>query len=183
MLARGVIPGVVAFLGPTQFAPGVWAGVVLDTCDGKNNGTVEGVSYFVCEPNRGLFTRPEKLTLSQKEPKAPSPPEGQQLSLSTIKFKVGERILVDGVKPGTVCFIGKTQFASGVWVGICLDHPDGTNDGSVGGVRYFLCPPNFGLFTRPQKVTKLVNRPDSHTSTVGSRSKVPTCIQILCFLK
>ena len=153
VLVDGVIPGVVAFLGSTQFASGVWAGVILDTYDGKNDGSVDGVSYFVCEPNRGLFTRPEKLTLVLKEPKTLSSPQGQKLSLSAEKFKVGDRIFVDGEKPGIVCFIGKTQFAQNELVGIALDHPDGANNGSVKGVRYFQCQPNHGLFARPQRLT------------------------------
>jgi len=40
------VRGVVAFYGGTQFAPGKWVGVVLDTPKGKNNGSVQGKSYF-----------------------------------------------------------------------------------------------------------------------------------------
>lgn len=39
--------GVVAFIGRTSFAPGEWVGLILEKPDGKNNGTVNGVSYFV----------------------------------------------------------------------------------------------------------------------------------------
>ena len=38
--------GTVAYVGTTQFAAGKWIGVVLDEPNGKNNGTVQGKTYF-----------------------------------------------------------------------------------------------------------------------------------------
>uniref|UniRef100_A0A671V7B5 CAP-Gly domain containing linker protein 2 n=1 Tax=Sparus aurata TaxID=8175 RepID=A0A671V7B5_SPAAU len=59
---NGVKPGVIAYLGETQFAPGQWAGVILNDLVGKNDGSVGGVRYFECQPLQGIFTRPSKLT-------------------------------------------------------------------------------------------------------------------------
>ncbi|KAM9441429.1 CAP-Gly domain-containing linker protein 2 isoform 2-T2 [Clarias gariepinus] len=69
-------------------------------------------------------------------------------------FALGERVWVNGVKPGRVAYLGETQFAPGQWAGVVLDEPVGKNDGSVGGVRYFECLPLQGIFTRPSKLTR-----------------------------
>lgn len=62
MWVNGSKPGYVQFIGGTQFAPGQWAGIVLDEPIGKNDGSVAGVRYFQCEDGRGIFTRPSKLS-------------------------------------------------------------------------------------------------------------------------
>lgn len=54
--------GVVRFVGPTSFDTGTFIGVELDDPVGKNDGSVEGVSYFKCEPGHGLFVRPARCT-------------------------------------------------------------------------------------------------------------------------
>ncbi|CAI9164111.1 unnamed protein product [Rangifer tarandus platyrhynchus] len=69
-------------------------------------------------------------------------------------FRVGERVWVNGNKPGFIQFLGETQFAPGQWAGIILDEPIGKNDGSVAGARYFQCEPLKGIFTRPSKLTR-----------------------------
>eukprot|EP00794_Sanderia_malayensis_P012185 gene12185-13443_t len=52
----------VRFLGETKFADGLWAGLELNIAEGKNNGSVNGISYFDCPPRHGLFIKAEKLT-------------------------------------------------------------------------------------------------------------------------
>lgn len=54
--------GVVRFLGETQFAPGSWCGIELYKPLGKNDGSVNGVSYFSCPPNHGIFAPPTRVT-------------------------------------------------------------------------------------------------------------------------
>lgn len=51
-------------MGPTAFASGEWVGVELDraaTVAGKNDGSVDGTSYFYCQHKMGLFVRPNRL--------------------------------------------------------------------------------------------------------------------------
>jgi hypothetical protein len=54
--------GHVRFIGETAFRPGVWVGVALLRPKGKNDGTVQGVRYFECPLDHGLFARAQKLT-------------------------------------------------------------------------------------------------------------------------
>ncbi|KAJ8659309.1 hypothetical protein O0I10_005024 [Lichtheimia ornata] len=75
------------------------------------------------------------------------------------KMKLGDRCEVqlsadsEVKRRGCIRFLGTTEFQSGLWVGIQYDEPLGKNDGSVQGVRYFTCPPKYGAFVRPSKVT------------------------------
>lgn len=167
----GVKEGVIGFMGETQFAKGIWVGVILETPDGKNNGSVNGVQYFECGPNRGLFAKPEKLTIvsrgtpgaSTKSSSRPPPSSSSvQHTPSPGHFEVGDRVLVDGLKEGMVGFLGETQFARGLWAGVILGVPEGKNDGSVNGMRYFTCEPNHGIFARPIKL-ELISRAQDET--------------------
>lgn len=96
-------------------------------------------------------------------------------------FRVGERVWVNGNKPGFIQFLGETQFAPGQWAGIVLDEPIGKNDGSVAGVRYFQCEPLRGIFTRPSKLTRKVVTEDEANGTQtahASRATSPTSTSV-----
>ena len=56
-------PGEVAYVGVTEFAPGKWIGVILDQPKGKNNGTVQGKSYFQCPDKHGRLSKIVKAML------------------------------------------------------------------------------------------------------------------------
>ena len=69
--------------------------------------------------------------------------------------QLGDRVRVMGryaVHEGTCKYFGTTLFREGYWVGVELDQPNGKNDGSVEGTRYFSCRPKYGLFARAQVV-------------------------------
>ncbi|CAG8662531.1 11513_t:CDS:2, partial [Gigaspora rosea] len=63
------IVGTLRFLGPIDIKPGTWAGVEVDIPGtGKNDGSVNGKSYFTCPPKSGIFVLPSKLSKVDKEP-------------------------------------------------------------------------------------------------------------------
>ncbi|XP_060773908.1 kinesin-like protein KIF13B isoform X2 [Neoarius graeffei] len=69
-------------------------------------------------------------------------------------LKENEYVTVGSNKHGTVRYIGPTDFADGIWVGVELDVPAGKNDGSVGGRHYFHCNPGYGVLVRPDRVAR-----------------------------
>ncbi|XP_071144452.1 kinesin-like protein KIF13A [Mytilus edulis] len=69
---------------------------------------------------------------------------------------IGESVIVTPSKgpqkTGVVQFVGPVEFAAGPWVGVELDLPEGKNDGSVNGIRYFKCRSRHGIFVRHDKL-------------------------------
>lgn len=56
--------GTVRFLGSVHYAKGDdWVGVELDAADGKNDGTIKGTQYFVCQPKHGCMVRVSDVDL------------------------------------------------------------------------------------------------------------------------
>eukprot|EP00127_Corallochytrium_limacisporum_P001313 Clim_evm3s51 gene=Clim_evmTU3s51 len=48
--------GILRYVGQTKFHPGVvWAGIELATAQGRNDGSIDHVRYFTCQPKHGLF--------------------------------------------------------------------------------------------------------------------------------
>uniref|UniRef100_A0A8C2LF77 Centrosomal protein 350 n=1 Tax=Cricetulus griseus TaxID=10029 RepID=A0A8C2LF77_CRIGR len=62
VLIGNVQPGTLRFKGETNFAKGFWAGVELDKPEGNNNGTYDGIEYFVCKDKHGIFAPPQKIS-------------------------------------------------------------------------------------------------------------------------
>ncbi|TQS37951.1 hypothetical protein Golomagni_01555 [Golovinomyces magnicellulatus] len=100
-----------------------------------------------------------------------------------VEISVGQAVrLIDNGAEGVVRFLGETEFAAGVWVGVELDSAIGKNDGSVQNKRYFKCEIGRGIFLRPTGITVISKqtkpnnntrravRPSSISSTLGRRS-------------
>ncbi|CAF3640525.1 unnamed protein product [Adineta steineri] len=80
---------------------------------------------------------------------------------TTMQFQQGERIRLTNNKIGTVRYFGSVPFGVNLWYGIELDEPYGKHDGCVGGIRYFTCAENKGIFVQPSFLQKLTPVPHS----------------------
>ncbi|XP_050162590.1 centrosome-associated protein 350 isoform X7 [Myiozetetes cayanensis] len=80
---------------------------------------------------------------------------------SLSNFNIGDRVLVSKVQPGTLRFKGLTKFAKGFWAGVELDKPEGNNNGTYDGVKYFDCKEKHGIFAPPQKISHITESVDS----------------------
>lgn len=58
--------GTIRFGGTTEFHPGQWAGIELDTDIGKNDGSYSGIRYFSCKPKFGLFVPMHRIALDPR---------------------------------------------------------------------------------------------------------------------
>ncbi|XP_042661378.1 centrosome-associated protein 350 isoform X2 [Tyto alba] len=76
-------------------------------------------------------------------------------------FNIGDRVLVSKVQPGTLRFKGLTKFAKGFWAGVELDKPEGNNNGTYDGIKYFDCKEKHGIFAPPQKISHIIESIDS----------------------
>merc|ERR1712054_173962 len=64
-----------------------------------------------------------------------------------------QRVKVNGYQCGTVKFIGELEslpLPGMVYIGVKLDKPEGSGNGSINGVRYFDCEPFHSVFTTSQ---------------------------------
>ena len=77
-------------------------------------------------------------------------------------------------KYGTLRFVGETEFAEGVWCGIELDKPDGKNNGSRHGIRYFTCEQNYGVFVPLSKVELDTSRRSRSRPNSAPSSRAPS---------
>ncbi|XP_043927691.1 CAP-Gly domain-containing linker protein 1-like [Protopterus annectens] len=53
--------GTIRYLGKTSFADREWCGIQLSTPTGKNDGSVNRIRYFTCQPKYGLFVPPSRV--------------------------------------------------------------------------------------------------------------------------
>lgn len=86
-------------------------------------------------------------------------------------FNIGDRVLVSKVQPGTLRFKGLTRFAKGFWAGVELDEPEGNNNGTYDGIKYFDCKEKHGIFAPPQKISHITESIDSYLDSYLDTNK------------
>ncbi|KAG2468126.1 CLIP4 protein, partial [Polypterus senegalus] len=93
--------------------------------------------------------------------------------LRSLGINLGDRVIIAGQKVGTLRFCGATEFAGGQWAGVELDEPEGKNNGAVGGIRYFRCPPNHGIFAPLSKITRVSDRKETLMKCSTPKGSMP----------
>eukprot|EP00124_Ichthyophonus_hoferi_P005092 Ihof_evm1s664 gene=Ihof_evmTU1s664 len=116
-------PAILRFYGYTSFAKGLWCGLEV-TAGGKNNGSVNGIFYFHCDPGCGLFIAPRNIiaientqqynqyntpTLTQQSPGRPS---GLNTTSPSSKMKRPSQIHISGQIEAYVSPVTLTRTAS-----------------------------------------------------------------------
>ena len=87
------------------------------------------------------------------------------------ELRHGSVILLKDGRKAVARYAGKTHFSEGDWVGIELEEPDGKNDGSVAGERYFECEQDYGLFIKRGAVAQILERPAKAQPASRARSQ------------
>ena len=142
----------------------------------KDKGEVPVSSPLLISPveDKGEVPVSSHLLITSDEGKVqvPVPSISSDEDKGEVGIVIGERVLVGGKVGGVVRYIGETEFASGIWIGVELDISKGINDGSVNGKRYFSCSPQYGVFAPPSKVF-----PEEENKSISNNSLISEQIE------
>uniref|UniRef100_A0A0P4W9W7 CAP-Gly domain-containing protein n=1 Tax=Scylla olivacea TaxID=85551 RepID=A0A0P4W9W7_SCYOL len=116
--------------------------------EGEYNKRNDSVRSFLVKNKLGKYNE-EEVKRKQEEKQKQEEEEEEKAKTITIGNRCQVRVQGEPTRRGEVMYVGKVHFKPGVWVGVKYDEPQGKNDGSIGGKRYFECPPKYGGFTRP----------------------------------
>lgn len=86
------------------------------------------------------------------------------------ELQIGDIVDVSGSR-ATVRYVGTAEFSPGTWIGVELDSPDGKNNGTVQGVKYFDCADKYGKFFKPH-IPRLIERPVQVAHRIQNRQSL-----------
>jgi len=93
---------------------------------------------------------------------------------------IGRRVLVDGYStPGMLRFVGEHATKKALRYGVQFATPIGKNDGSVGGHRYFICPPNCGVLVVPHRAKLMPEQREKAAAEVFAGPRVGMQMQTI----
>ncbi|CAG2186819.1 DCTN1 [Mytilus edulis] len=98
VVGKGVT-GKVAYIGSTLFSSGKWIGVICDGAKGKNNGTVQGKTYFTCEDNHGIFVRQSQIVSIDDDTSKSPAPEPHQTPAKPASTGIPKSARKSGLRP------------------------------------------------------------------------------------
>jgi len=85
------------------------------------------------------------------------------------ELNVGDRVVISGQQHGVLQYLGPAHFQAGLWCGIELDSGVGLHGGCVGGVEYFCCRDNHGIFAPVWKVEPEVPEPALPSTSLSNQ--------------
>uniref|UniRef100_A0A8V5H9Y2 Uncharacterized protein n=1 Tax=Melopsittacus undulatus TaxID=13146 RepID=A0A8V5H9Y2_MELUD len=133
------------------------------------SGSVHSERLLELKSPTELIKNTERRDVEQEQAPVESPLWASVLIMeeadSLPDFNIGDRVLVSKVQPGTLRFKGLTKFAKGFWAGVELDKPEGNNNGTYDGIKYFDCKEKHGIFAPPQKISHITESTNSHLDT------------------
>ena len=72
---------------------------------------------------------------------------------ATLPYAKKDTVEVAGKGKGKIRFLGPDHRTGEMKVGVRLFNPNGKNNGTVAGHKYFKCEDNYGVLVKPEKVT------------------------------
>jgi len=108
------------------------------------------------EPETEPLIVPITTDVQPFEPVAPTSQSQYVSTRGDENFTLGQRVIAHGYQAGVIMYIGELQSMPSMrgvtYIGVKLDRPEGSGDGTVNGIRYFDCDPFCSVFVTPHAV-------------------------------
>eukprot|EP01084_Bolivina_argentea_P113428 202149_1 len=145
-LKKDNLTGIVRFIGEIKNKNDIFYGIELYQKKGKNNGCIDGITYFKCNFNHGIFVRRTAIIKTKTIENVPRVTVGDNVKCFKIKCN------------GTIKFIGMIPFHKNIiYYGIELMNPNGKNNGIINNRQYFKCKDKYGIFLEGHEFIPLKN--------------------------